>query len=215
MKTLIKITIVFILLVTTQLTYGQAKKESVLFEIFYGSPYAEIYNAKQFDLEESNGLYGARIEFEMNKIIGFGIELSYANTTVSSKFPVYTDEFGVIINANQLYEFSVVRYLPRVDFHLAKSEKFDLNLSISYGGYILKGDDPNKVILTQPNVITFGTPSLTPVNPLFAILEEFDIPFSSRLSIGGKYYFTENLGFNIATGLGGGYLIKAGLVYKV
>lgn len=182
-----------------------SKAENLIFEIFVGTPYAETFNPKSFTIESQNGVYGIRGEFLFSDLIGFGLEVSYASFELRrNDLYSYTQPVDLKMN----YDFSIIRYIPRVDIHLFKTKNLDLSIALGLGTYIITGDD-TRVVIGRNNIEELEIPHLG------YILDEFYIPASSRLAINGTYYIRDNFGFNMSIGLGTGYIMSGGLVYKL
>lgn len=147
------------------------------------------------------GPIALKYEYMVADRIGVGIILNYANSSV--KYTEVVEEFNA---ATQLYEtkeyeykLSVPRYraMPKFSFHFGNSDVFDgyTSVSVGYGGYSFKytTDDPNYSD------------------------ENFDMniaPIAFRMAIGGRIFFTENIGALMEFGVGGGGLLEFGLAAK-
>ena len=84
----------------------------------------------------------------------------------------------------------------RFNYHFAKDENFDAYLGIGAGNN------------SRKNSITSNDPYFTDV-----INDNELLPFSMRVCLGGRYFFTENYGLVGEIGLGGA-VVRAGLSIK-
>lgn len=178
-------------------------KDNVLIEVFYGSPIVNIFeNAPNSDnIDSELGVMGLRVEFVTSNVFGFGIEGSFMKGEVTERID-QMDTGSIAIptedlNRTETYSYTVTRFMPRFDFHLIKSEKMDFNVGVGVGTIQLKSD---KITLADGS-------SFKPIG-------KPDFPMTVRMFIGGKYFFTDNIGFALSTGIGGGYIVKTALVLK-
>ena len=137
------------------------------------------------------GPIGFRGEYMVTDKIGMGIDVNYTNTYVQ-----WTDGVsGTVYN----YEITVPRFraMGKFNFHFTDSDVFDAYGSVGAGyssfKYKLVTNDPSYTITEQTSLI----------------------PVSFRLAVGGRYFFTDNIGANLEFGLGGGAIIHMGLSYKL
>lgn len=215
---------IFFLAGISNTSYSQEKKtipENVNFHVFYGSALPELYSNKHFEILENPGLIGVEGEFILNDLVSFGMEISYATNKVVSKTPIISMEY---INGSveyttiyQQYNYTIIRYVPTAGIHFIKTDKLDFLLKVGMGSYFLKGDN----ILADPRANTNSSqiPSFrifsALVKVLFAELDKRGIPNTSRISVNGKYFFRENVAFDLGVGQGSGYLIHLGLTFKL
>ncbi len=142
------------------------------------------------------GPIGARLELMVSDKVGFGIDANYANTSVKW-YEKTTDRQGN--NVTYYYKFSIprMRLMVAFNFHFGQSEKFDGYWKLAAGysslNWTYETNDPN---YSDENV-SFN---------LF--------PIAIRTAVGGRYFFTNNLGANVELGLGGGPLMTFGLCSK-
>jgi hypothetical protein len=98
------------------------------------------------------------------------------------------------------YEVSVPRFraMGKFNFHFAQSDVFDAYTAVGAGYSSWK----TKITTNDPSYI--DNTSLK--NP---------IPIAFRLALGGRYFFTDNIGIGLEFGLGGGALINGGIAFKM
>lgn len=85
-----------------------------------------------------------------------------------------------------------------MDLHIIQGEKMDFNIGVGIGTFNVKSDE-----ITLPNGIKVRGVE-KPTNPL-----------SMRVFLGGKYFLSDNHSLSFSTGIGGGYIVKVGLVFKL
>lgn len=173
---------------TTQVKSQAVEEGNVLIDAYYGFPnlataaLKTLYaNGSQvLDLKIGGlGPLGGRVEYMLADKIGLGLEVNYANSYV---------EWGEdSLNLRYTYKVSAprMRILPRFNFHFSSSESLDAYFAIGAGYYNIKykfeSNDPN----------------YSPAS------EEGLIPFTARVAVGMRYFFTENIGLGAEFGLGG------------
>ncbi|MFN3918113.1 MAG: outer membrane beta-barrel protein [Flavobacteriales bacterium] len=140
----------------------------------------------------SLGPIGARLEYMASDKIGVGFDFNYTDNKVT-----WNDK-PTDSSATYSYEYNVtrVRFMPRMNIHFGGNENFDSYFGVAAGYRSItrsfSSNDPD---------YTGGTTE--GVNPL-----------AMRLALGARYFFTDNFGLNMEFGLGGGYMIHAGVSAK-
>lgn len=91
---------------------------------------------------------------------------------------------------------NIIRIMPRLNIHFGGSENFDGYFGISAGyrnaTYSLTSNNPNQADESVEGLV----------------------PIAMRFSLGGRYYFTENIGLMAEIGLGGGTIFHTGFSFK-
>lgn len=171
---------------------------NVIIDAYYGWPnlYTTVmktaYNlGGESDVKiKGVGPLGGRVEYMVAERIGMGVEVNFAQSSLD-----WTDN-----NSGENYTYSVssnrLRALLRFNYHFAGSDKFDSYFAVGAGykntSITAKSTDPN-----------FEEASLSGL-----------IPVATRIGVGGRYYFTDNIGLSAEIGLGGP-LVSAGLTVKL
>ncbi|HBF89100.1 MAG TPA: hypothetical protein DDX39_10700 [Bacteroidales bacterium] len=165
------------------------KQGTILIDGFYGWPNLVTGTMKAFYVDgafdenvniNSIGPLGGRVEYLLSDNLGLGIDVVYANSSVS-----WTD-IDEVTSETYSYEVSNprLRIVPRLNYHFSQNERVDF-----YGvfgiGYKLSS-------------IEFKTSDLD-WNPDFAFPLS---PVAYRLAIGTRFFFTDNIGMNLEFGLG-------------
>lgn len=139
------------------------------------------------------GPVGGKFEYLIADKVGIGLDFNYTNTFVSySEYDSFDD---MIYN----YEVSrsVLRIFPRFNYHFGNSDSFDGYAGVGAGfrnaSWAFESNDPS-----------FNNQSIDGL-----------VPVAFRLFVGGRYFFTDNLGLNMEFGLGGGALIQGGISFKI
>ncbi len=175
-------------------------------DVYYGFPnlYTSVFknayanSGTEIDLSVGGiGPLGGRFEYMLADRIGLGLDIGYSNSKITYK------ENGIDGNGSTQqyeYEFSTNKLgvMVTMNYHFVLSND-DLDVygmfGIGYGSrkFVFDSTDPDF--------------SETDVESL--------IPVASRLGVGMRYFFSEQLGANLALGLGQGGLINAGLSFRM
>ncbi|MFT5600664.1 MAG: hypothetical protein ACI9N1_000900 [Flavobacteriales bacterium] len=205
MKKLLLISLSFLTFGFTQNSYAQATEEgNVLIDVYYGFP--NLYSATLKSAYANSGTttdvkigslgpVGAKVEYMVSDKVGMGVDFNYTSTSVS-----YTEEGYDAMNNLTTYDYkvsrNVLRIFPRFNFHFGSGDSFDGYAGLGAGWR----NSSWKFESTDPDYISDEIDGLLPV--------------SFRLFLGGRYFFTDNIGMNLEFGVGGGALIQGGLALK-
>ena len=153
--------------------------------------------------------YGGRFEYMIADKVGVGADINYEVSGFSFDYTDYQyDGSGDVIYVNgdpqftsytDKYTAKKLRAMFRLNYHFFQSDKVDV-----YTGFAAGYKSVNREFTTTPN------------NPM-STNESFDkalIPITTRLAIGTKIYFTQNIGAHVELGVFGGGLIQFGLSAK-
>lgn len=207
---------------TVILFYGQTANPSVDFSEGNGNPLErELYSLKKGDLiidpwyglgtinifplsdtlENFKSLYlrpmGVCAEYMVTDEIGIGIDFIYNRQGFSASDPNNIDAMGNLITYNYKLTRERTRIHFRFNYHFTKDENFDAYLGIGAGNN------------SRKNSITSNDPYFTD-----EINEDELLPFSMRLCLGGRYFFTDKYGLVGEIGLGGA-LLRLGISIKI
>ncbi len=153
----------------------------------YGAPWlsATVFNSYSSNTDYSLKSIGPaylKLEYGVTSWVGVGFNWAYANADIN-----YTAADGSYIEKHTV-SFTTMSFLGRVNFHfLPDNEKIDLygGLGMGYrsGGWTFKSTS------TNPNYSATNetTPTL--------------IPIGFEITLGGRYYFTPNIGMYAEIGL--------------
>ncbi len=174
---------------TTQVKSQAVEEGNVLIDAYYGFPnmltsaLKTLYaNGTQVSDVKIGGLgpLGGRVEYMLADKIGIGLEVNYANSYV---------EWSEDSSSNVRYTYKVssprMRIFPRFNFHFSTSESLDAYFAVGVGysnkKYIFESNDPNYIPESVDGLI----------------------PFTARVAIGMRYFFTENIGLGAEFGVVG------------
>ena len=134
---------------------------------------------------------GLRAGYMVSDRISLGVDINYTTTNVS-----YDESNG---STTYNYKVSVprIRAMARFEFHFGNSDNFDFYMPVG-AGYSSR---TFKIETNDPAFI-----DNTSIKSL--------VPVAFRVGLGGRYFFTDNIGLNLEFGLGGGPLIEGGLAFK-
>lgn len=153
--------------------------------------------------------YGGRFEYMIADKVGVGADVNYEVSGFSFDYTDYQyDASGAVIYVNgdpqfrsytDKYTAKKLRAMFRLNYHFFQSDKVDV-----YTGFAAGYKSAKREYTTEPS------------NPM-STNESVDkalIPISTRLAIGTKIYFTQNIGAHVELGVFGGGLIQFGLSAK-
>ena len=200
MKKLILPLLALTMMLTPKKSNAQAIEEgNIIIDAYYGFPnlYSTIFKAayessNSTDLTlGSQGPLGIRAEYLITDKVGFGIDLGMNSSSISYR--------EADINNNIYYYEFTTRKIGAIftfNYHFVENDKLDAYFVVG-GGY---GNRTFKFTSTDPNYIEESVESL--------------IPISYKIGVGMRYFFTENIGANLALGLWQGGLVNAGISAK-
>jgi len=191
------------LLATTNVNAQAVTQGNVIIDGYYG--FFSISNSWIRDVTSSNsstfksiGPVGGRFEYMVSDKIGIGLEGNYHDRQVNWTGTI-TD---TITNTSKDYSYTVgrktIRVMPRINIHFGGSDNFDGYFGVA-AGYRSAGW---YTVTNDPNYGNYGSGITL-------------IPVAIRLALGGRYFFTDNIGLNMEIGLGGGTMFHTGLTFKI
>lgn len=138
------------------------------------------------------GPVGLKGEYMFSDKMSIGAEFNY--TAMSWQYDEVDSASSTVYHYT--LDRNIVRFMPRLNIHFGGSENFDGYFGISAGyrnaTYKLTSNNPN-----QKDDSVDGL-----------------IPIAMRFSLGGRYYFTENIGLLMEIGVGGGTIFHTGFSFK-
>ena len=186
-------------------------KGKFIIDAYYGYPYlagkyvkdvADNNYSNNGDLQVSNlNHMGGKCEYMLNKMLGLGLEYSFA--AVTGKYSEVSNVYqnGTYVNQIQHYTARMTkqRFLAKINIHFATSKYLDpyATAGLGYKVALVTSDNPND----QDEVYN--------VNHSFLNV----VPVAFRLGIGLRYFFIKNVGICAEAGIGGP-LIQGGLCGK-
>ena len=201
MKKLILPLLALTMMLAPKKSNAQAIEEgNIIIDAYYGFPnlYSTVFkaayessNSTGFNLG-SQGPLGIRAEYLITDKVGFGIDLGMNSSSISKS--------EADINTNIIYDYKFstrkIGAIFTFNYHFVENDKLDAYFVVG-GGY---GNRNFKFTSTDPNYIEESVESL--------------IPISYKIGVGMRYFFTENIGANLALGLGQGGLANVGVSAK-
>lgn len=182
---------------------AQAVEEgNILIDVYYGFPnlygatfkraYANSGTEENVKIS-SLGPIGLRGEYMVSDKIGLGLDIGFNNTKLT-----YT-EFDAFDNKDYDYDFKTQKIGAMVTFNyhfLESNDNLDAYFMVGAGygnrSFTFESTDPNYTDETIDGLI----------------------PVASRIGVGMRYFFTDNIGVNLAIGFGQGGLVNGGLSLK-
>jgi len=201
MKKLILPLLALTMMLAPTKTNAQALEQgNVIIDAYYGFPnlYSAVFKAL-YESSNSTGLtlgsqgpLGIRAEYLITDKVGFGIDLGMNSSSISYS------EADINTNINYDYKFTTrkIGAIFTFNYHFVENDILDAYFVVG-GGY---GNRNFKFTSTDPNYIEESVESV--------------IPISYKIGVGMRFFFTENIGANLALGLGQGGLVNAGISAK-
>jgi outer membrane protein W len=177
---------------------------SVLVDAYYGFPnlytsvYKGLYANSGSELNVnigSAGPLGLRAEYLISDKVGFGLDLGFNSTTISYDSQTYDASLNPI-TYNYKYSTRKIGALVSFNYHFVEDDNFDAYFVVGMG----YGSRSFDVTSNDPTMVKPNWKSVVPV--------------ASKIGVGMRYFFTENIGANFALGLGQGGIINVGLSAK-
>lgn len=182
---------------------------NVLIDTYYGFPnlYTSVFKTSyansgtEVDLKISGlGPLGGRVEYMVADKIGVGLDIGMNSSKVEYKEEgtEYNSTTGTYDTKVYDYTFSTQKLgvMATFNYHFLDNDAVDAYVMFG-AGY---GNRTFKFESTDPNY------EEATINGL--------IPVASRLGVGMRYFFTPNIGANLALGFGQGGLVNGGLSFK-
>jgi len=190
---------------TTNTASAQAVEEgNILVDVYYGFPnlysttfkaaYANGNGTSNVDIS-GLGPVGLRAEYLLTDKVGLGLDIGFNNTKLTFTETGYDNNGNAAVYQ---YDYSTqkIGVMVTFNYHFIDNDNLDFYgiIGAGYGGrsFTFKSTDPNYVD---------------------ADIKGF-IPIASRLGLGLRYFFTDNIGVNVGLGFGQGGLLNAGLSFK-
>lgn len=142
--------------------------------------------------------FGGRAEFMVADNFGVGVDVNYAISGFQYREENYyynpsTDTYS---SAQYKYTAKKLRAMLRLNYHFVQTDQLD-----AYVGFGAGYRNVNRSV-TYDGVEDYDTNVTL-------------IPMSLRIAVGGRYYFTENIGAMLELGTSGGSAIQFGLSIKI
>lgn len=138
---------------------------------------------------------GVRGEYLIIDKFGMGLDIDYNMVNVSYSTLSVVDSLNPIIHSYKIGSQNI-RSSATFNFHFADSEKLDVYLGLGAG-------------YNYRSYTTSSTEAGYSYNSSGAIT-----PIAFKLALGMRYFFNENIGANLAMGIGQGGLVNGGLSLK-
>lgn len=179
---------------------------NILIDVYYGFPnlYTSVFrtayanSGTEIDLNVGGlGPLGGRFEYMVADKIGVGLDVGFNNTTITY---LENDVDGMGNPTQYQYDFSTQKlgFMATFNYHfLQNADAVDAYVMLG-AGY---GQRSFTFESTDPNYVNNSVDS--------------PIPVASRIGVGMRYFFTDNIGANLALGFGQGGLVNAGISVKL
>ena len=188
----------------TNLQAQAVEEGNIVVEGYYGFPnlYSAVFKTTYANSGQAVGLeiggigpVGARVEYLLTDKIGLGLDLGYNNTKIQYQ-EVGVNSAGNDVIYNYDFKTQKIGAMVFMNYHFLDNDKVDFfgTFGVGYGNRTFTFES------TDPNYTAASISSL--------------IPVASRIGIGLRYFFTDNLGANLGLGFGQGGLVNAGISVK-
>jgi hypothetical protein len=201
-KNITKIALLTFVGMTSTAVNAQVEEGNVIIDTYYGFPnlYTAVFktayanSGTELDLKVSGlGPVGIRGEYLVSDKFGIGLDIHYQQSVADYNQASNSSNNPVIYNYN--FKTTKIAIMPSFNFHFLEEDAMDLYMQLA-AGY---GNREFKFTSTEPGYTMPVIKGLVPV--------------AFRIAVGYRYFFTENLGINMAVGLGGP-LVSGGLSLK-
>lgn len=185
---------------------AQAVEEgNVLLDAYYGFPnlytsaFKSLYansGTEQNVKVNSLGPVGIRAEYLLSDKVGLGVDVGFNNTVITFDEKSYDPATGTDKTYTNTFSTQKIGAMITFNYHFLDNDNLDF-YGIVGAGY---GKRSFNFESTDPDYVNTDI--------------DFGLPIASRIGVGLRYFFTDNIGANIALGLGQGGLLNAGLSFK-
>lgn len=190
-----------------ELNPSPLKKDDYLFEVAYGYPFMPLNDnyfytgnssTKTTKIVKNTNYLCLRSDYQLNDEYSVGLELTYAQATYEYKrsYPAAYNGSTTITYKDSTFEAkaSKLRFMVKMAYHFNISEKLDLYGTAGFGFKQFTVSTRDSYYSSTDNNTT--------------------IPVAIRLSVGGRFFLTDNWAICAEGGLGGP-LMQIGLSLKM
>lgn len=182
---------------------AQVEEGDFLIDPYIGVPTGNVWWQTLTSEEnfETRGLpisYGGRFEYMVADNFGLGVDVNYVVTGYEYTWVDYNYDAttGLYSDAQYGYTAKKLRAMLRFNYHFVQTDMVDVYLGIG-GGY-------------KSAKRTFDIDGIDDASITIPTL----LPIAFRVAVGGRIYFTDNIGANFEFGAGGGGIMQLGLALK-
>ena len=202
-KTLLKITTIALLVIAPMHAQSQINaKGSVIVDPYYGFPNFGKAFLKSIESNSTGvstaaiGPCGLRAEYMLADKFGMGVDFIYNSMSSSYQIDSLNADQTVYKSYDSKLAMQRYRVQLRMNYHFVNEEKLDAYVGFGAGTnirrFVYNTDKPNAGEFSESGSL---------------------LPFSLRLALGVRYYFTNNIGLNSEIGLGGP-LVSLGVSFR-
>lgn len=192
-------------------SFGQAVEEgNVIIDAYYGFPnlYTSVFQSLYANSgTESNvnvgglGPVGGRVEYMLADKIGLGVDFAYSGSSVEFQQDVTTTDPVTFETTTTTYDYDYstakIGAMVTFNYHFLDNDQLDAYAMVGAGyknrNFSFSSTDPNYEEVTVSGTI---------------------LPIASRIGVGMRYFFTDNIGLNLAVGFGQGGIVNGGISAK-
>lgn len=179
---------------------AQVEKGNFIIDPYYGFPNfgKSLVSSTGVDNGVVTGIgpAGIRLEYMVADKFGLGVDFIYNSTNIEGTVDSLNSD-GTVYDTYDLKVYAQrYRVHFRANYHFVQNDNVDAYLGVGAGTNIRRIG------------YTTDYPNYDGDNATGAL-----IPFSMRLALGTRYYFTDNIGLNAEIGIGGP-VVSAGLSFK-
>ncbi len=187
----------------SQKATAQVEQGNICIDAYIGAPTGNMWfrTESSYLNFETVGLpisYGGRVEYMAADNFGIGIDVNYviSGYEYTEQDYYYDDVTGQYSDATGRYDAKKLRAMLRLNYHFVQTDALDVYVGFGAGYKSAKR--------------SFYYDNVEDASASFDAL----LPVAVRIAIGGRFYFTDNIGANFELGAGGGGLIQGGLALK-
>ena len=182
---------------------AQVEQGNIIIDPYVGFPTANlawgsISSNSDFNTVGPPVSFGGRAEFMVADNFGVGADVNYAiaGYEYTSENYYYDDVTGLYTDATYKYTSKKLRAMLRLNYHFVQTGELDAYFGFGTGYRNVKREAQYD---NDESLETFATL----------------IPVAFRLALGGRYYFTDNIGAMLELGTSGGSAIQFGVSIKL
>lgn len=143
--------------------------------------------------------FGGKAHYMVLDRLSVGIDINQETSGCSFDYKEYDSTLQLNVDFHVDYTSQKTRFLIRSDFHFINTDHLDMYIGLGLGYKHVK----RTIVATEPH---FDDQKLNIKGAIF--------PVASRIALGTRYYFTNNIGLFGELGVFGGSLLQAGLTVK-
>ena len=192
-------------------SFGQAVEEgNVIIDAYYGFPnlYTTVFQSAYANSgSEINvnvggiGPLGGRVEYMLADKVGLGVDIAFSNSSVAFQSEITTTDPVTFETTTNTYDYDFatnkIGAMVTFNYHFLDNDQLDAYAMVGAGyknrNFSFTSTEPGYEEATVSGTL---------------------LPVASRIGVGMRYFFTDNIGLNLALGFGQGGILNGGISAK-